>query len=86
MPVSQQLESIINFAMSAFMITGVAVVMSRALEEHHSIPWEDKVRLAEKYGKWAVNRAEAFCPEKDVACVEREAKRLMEVYRYRRGI
>ena len=86
MPVSQQLDSIISFAMSVFVITGVAVLMSRALEEHHSIPWEAKKPLIERYGLWAVNRAEAFCPENDVACVEREAKRLMEVYRYRRGI
>lgn len=86
MPISQQLENIINFAMSAFVITGVAAMMSRALEEHHSIPWEDKVRLIHQYGTWAVNRAEAFCPENDVACVEREAKRLIEVYRYRREL
>ncbi|MBW1732751.1 MAG: hypothetical protein JRJ75_18150 [Deltaproteobacteria bacterium] len=85
MPVSLQFDSIINFAISAFMITGMAVMVSRAIG-HHSIPWEDKVRLAEKYGKWAVNRAEAFCPENDVACVEREAKRLLEVYRYRREV
>ena len=81
-----QLDSIINLAISAFIVTGMAVVMSRAIEEHHSIPWEDKVRLSEKYGTWAVNRSEAFCPENDVACVEREAKRLLEVYRYRREI
>jgi hypothetical protein len=86
MPVSQQLESIIGFAISAFIFTGVAVIMTRALEEHHSIPWEDKERLTQKYGKWAVNRAESFCPENDVVCVEREAKRLLEVYRYRREI
>jgi hypothetical protein len=86
MPVSQQFELIISFAILAFIFTGVAVIMTRALEEHHSIPWEDKERLTEKYGKWAVNRAEAFCPENDVVCVEREAKRLLEVYKYRREI
>jgi hypothetical protein len=80
-----QFDSVINFAISAFIITGVAVMMSRALEQHHSIPWEAKKPLIEKYGLWAVNRAEAFCPENDVACVEREAKRLIEVYKYRRG-
>ena len=79
-----QFDSVINFAISAFIITGVAVMMSRALEEHHSIPWEAKKPLIDKYGLWAVNRAEAFCPENDVACVEREAKRLIEVYRQRR--
>jgi hypothetical protein len=85
MPVSQQLESIVNLALSAFMITGVAVVVSR-VTSHHSIPWEAKQPLIERYGLWAVNRAEAFCPENDVACVEREAKRLIEVYRHRRKL
>jgi hypothetical protein len=33
-----------------------------------------------------VNRAESFCPENDVACVEREAKRLIETYESRRGV
>jgi hypothetical protein len=85
MPVSQQLESIVNLALSAFLITGVAVVVSRVIS-HHSIPWEAKQSLIERYGLWAVNRAEAFCPENDVACVEREAKRLIEVYRHRREL
>jgi hypothetical protein len=85
MPVSQQLESIVNLALSAFMITGVAVMASRTIG-HHSIPWEAKQPLIERYGLWAVNRAEAFCPENDVACVEREAKRLIEVYRHRREL
>jgi|GEM_PF-2004132 len=83
MPVSQQLEYVVNLALSAFMITGVAVAASRAIG-HHSIPWEAKQPLVKRYGLWAVNRAEAFCPENDVACVEREAERLVEVYRYRR--
>jgi len=88
MPLSQQLDlnSVMTFVMSAFMIIGVATIMSRALEEHHSIPWEAKKPLIDKYGLWAVNRAEAFCPENDVACVAREAERLYEVYRSRRGI
>ena len=86
MPVSQQLEPIVSFAISAFFITGVAVMVSRAVEGHHSIPWEAKKPLIDKYGLWATNRAEAFCPENDVACVEREAKRLVEVYKYRREL
>jgi len=96
MPFSQQFEAIINYAMLFFFMTGVAVIASRAIDavghlgvtrwNHHSIPWEDKVRLTEKYGKWAVNRAESFCPENDVACVEREAKRLIEAYEARRGV
>jgi len=67
------------------MLAGVAAMMRAAfLPAHHSIPWAAKEPLIEKYGKWAVNRAEAMCPENDVACVEREAKRMVEVLRYRR--
>ena len=85
MPVSQQFDSIVSFAVSTFVIAGVAVVAGKAIG-HHSISWEAKKPLIERYGLWAVNRAEAFCPENDVACVEREANRLVEVYRHRRGI
>ena len=69
-------------------------MMSRAIDSnslevlpatHHSIPWETKKPLIEKYGLWAVNRAEAVCPHNDVVCVEREAKRLFEVYTQRGG-
>ena len=83
MPTSQQ--SIIDFAISSFIVTGVGVMLSRALG-HHSIPWEAKQPLIEKYGLWAVNRAEALCPHNDVACVEREAKLALETIRHRRGI
>ena len=86
MPTSQQYEPVIGFATSILVLAGVAVMvrqMSGAMF-HHSIPWEAKAPLIEKYGKWAVNRAESFCPEGDVACVEREAKRMMEVIKYRR--
>jgi hypothetical protein len=82
-----QLDSIVGWAIQAFLVTGVAVIGVKAIGSdtgHHSIPWEDKLRLIKEYGTWAVNRAEAFCPENDVACVEREAKRLIEVYRFRR--
>ena len=95
MPVSQQLDlnNLVSSTASAMLVIGVAVMMSRAIDSnslevlpatHHSIPWEAKKPLIEKYGLWAVNRAEAVCPHNDVVCVEREAKRLMEVYKYRR--
>jgi len=53
--------------------------------EHHSIHGEPRRRLVEKYGSWQVSRAESVCPEGDVACVAKEAKRLSEVYRSRHG-
>ena len=52
-------------------------------QTHHSIPRNDLKCIAEKYGWWAARQAEALCPHNDVACVEREAKRLYEVVRQR---
>jgi hypothetical protein len=52
-------------------------------QTHHSIPHDDLKRIAEKYGWWAARQAEALCPHNDVACVDREAKRLYEVVRRR---
>ena len=49
----------------------------------HSIPRDDLKRIAGKYGWWAARQAEALCPHNDVACVEREAKRLYEVVKQR---
>jgi len=45
---------------------------------HHSIPSDELKRIADKYGWWAAKLAEAVCPHNDVACTEREAKRLTE--------
>jgi hypothetical protein len=49
-----------------------------------SIPRRELDRIAREYGWWAARRAEAGCPQGDVACGEREAKRLYQVTRYRR--
>jgi len=42
-----------------------------------SIPGDDLRWIADKYGWWAARLAEAVCPHNDVACVEREARRLV---------
>jgi len=80
-----ELEPIVSFGMTMVTLAGVAALVGGAVRaaSHHSIPLEAKRPLYQKYGKWAVDLAEAFCPENDVACVEREAKRLIEVRRYR---
>ncbi len=49
-----------------------------------TIPIDDLQRIAGRYGWWAARQAAALCPRNDVACVEREAKRLYEVVRLRR--
>jgi len=85
MPLSQQLDlnNLILSATSAMLVIGVAVMMSRMMLSN-PIPWEAKKPLVEKYGSWAVNIAESVCPHGDVACVEREAKRLYETRILRR--
>ena len=86
MPISQQYESIVGFATTLVALAGVAVMvrgMTGAMF-HHSIPPEDLNRISREYGWWAARRAESVCPHMDVACVEREAKRLYEVTKYRR--
>jgi hypothetical protein len=49
----------------------------------HSIPGDDLRRIADECGWWAAKLAEAVCPHNDVACVEREARRLAEARRVR---
>jgi len=51
----------------------------------HSIHRDDLKRIAGKYNWWAARQAEALCPHGDVACVEREAKRLYEIVKQRRS-
>ncbi len=82
-------SSIIAFAIPLTILGFVSGMLFEGSSEkelssgHHSIHGEPRDRLVEKYGTWAVGRAEAVCPEGDVACVTREAKRLSEVYRSR---
>jgi len=86
MPTSEEIQAVAGFAGSVMALAGVAVMVktvSRAIF-HHSIPAEELRRIADEYGWWAARRAEAGCPHMDVACVEREAKRLYEVTKYRR--
>lgn len=53
------------------------------LTGHQSIHGPERQELVDEFGTWAVGRAESVCPEDDVACVRREAGRL--IYAYRRG-
>lgn len=68
------------------------ITRSEALRRHleekhgttaHSIHGPERQKLVDQFGTWAVGRAESVCPEDDVACVEREAGRL--IYAYRRS-
>ena len=78
-----QLEQTFLFGIGCVVMAGVAAL---AVEVFFSnpIPWKDKSRLIDLYGKWAVETAEGNCPHRDVACVEREAKRLYQARMHRR--
>ncbi|MDP2729828.1 MAG: hypothetical protein Q8O55_05045 [Dehalococcoidales bacterium] len=54
-------------------------------QTRRSIPSDDLKRIAGEYGWWAARQAEALCPHGDIACVEREARRLYEVVKRRRS-
>ncbi|MDP3880175.1 MAG: hypothetical protein Q8Q07_07735 [Dehalococcoidales bacterium] len=54
-------------------------------QTYRSIPRDALKRIAGEYGWWAARQAEALCPHGDVACVEREARRLYEVTKRRRN-
>jgi len=86
MPTSEQIQAVAGFAGSVMALAGVAVMVRTVSGGifHHSIAPEDLRRIADEYGWWAARRAEASCPHMDVACVEREAKRLYETMIYRR--
>ena len=57
----------------------------KELEEYlpASIPRDDLTRIADRYGWWAAKLAQSVCPHNDVACAEREARRLAEARRAR---
>jgi hypothetical protein len=86
MPISQQFQSILGFATTLVTLAGVAVIGRTVTGAmfHHSIPAGELDRISKEYGWWAAKRAESVCPHMDVACVEREAKRLYETMLYRR--
>ncbi len=85
---SGSIDQAVTLGASLLVLAGVAALSRRAVSIALSnpIPWEDKQRLYNSYGRWAVNMAEAVCPHGDVACVEREAQRFYEVRRSRRQL
>ena len=86
MPISQQYESLLGFATTLVAVAGVAAIGRTVAGAvfHHSIPPKELDRISKDYGWWAARRAESVCPHMDIACVEREAKRLYETILYRR--
>ncbi len=76
---------VVAFAVAVAALACVAALGRKAIRTFLSnpIPWEEKRKLLDSYGKWAVELAEASCAEGDVECVRREAERLYKARIYR---
>lgn len=76
------MEQIRDTAIALIIIAGAAALMRAiakiAFPSNPEIPPEKRRELEEKYGRWAVELAIAWCPAGDITCIEREAKRLRE--------
>ena len=79
-------ERLFSFGLACLMMAGVAALAGEAVKTTsiNPVPRDDRQRLIDLYGKWAVNAAAGCCPHGDAACVEREAKRLWEARVLRR--
>jgi hypothetical protein len=79
-----QLDVIAAWTVGLVSIAGVAALVKAVAFPDNPIPHKKRQELEEKYGHWAVSSAIAACPQDDIECVEREAKRLHQVRLYRR--
>ncbi len=71
-------------AAAARQIATAAFQDEERLELLTAISSDKRLKLEEKYGRWAVVTAIGVCPHDDLRCIEREAKRLYESRVYRR--
>ncbi|MDY6916926.1 MAG: hypothetical protein SVP26_03130 [Chloroflexota bacterium] len=83
---ASQLEGIFSWGIG---LTGLLIVAAVGRQlvrapRDNPIPHEERRRLEERYGRWAVETAVSVCPVDDVECVEREARRLSEARLSRR--
>lgn len=80
---TQELMAVI---ITAVITTAFWKIVGKSLEEPEeelellpaSIPAKDLRRIADEYGWWVARLAKDLCLHNDVACVEREAKRLFQ--------
>ena len=79
-----QLGAISVWAAALVSLAGVAALVKAAAFSDNPIPYKNRRELEEKYGRWAVSSAIALCPNDDIECIRREAKRLHQVRLYRR--
>ena len=77
---SSQLDAIFSWGIVIIGLTAVAAAARQVVKAALSnpIPYDKRLELEDKYGRWAVETAIGVCPHDDIRCIEREAKRLYE--------
>ena len=77
---SSQLDAVFGWGIAVIGLAAVAAAARQVVKAALSnpIPYDKKVELEDKYGRWAVETAIGVCPHDDIRCIEREAKRLYE--------
>jgi hypothetical protein len=75
-----QLDAVLGWGIAVIGLGAVAAAARQAVKAALSnpIPYDKKVELEDKYGRWAVETAIGVCPHDDIRCIEREAKRMYE--------
>ena len=77
---SSQLDAIFGWGIAVIGLAAVAAAARQVVKAALSnpIPYDKRLGLEAKYGRWAVETAIGVCPHDDIRCIEREAKRLYE--------
>jgi hypothetical protein len=77
---SSQLDAIFSWGIAVIGLAAVAAAARQVVKAALSnpIPYDKRLELEDKYGRWAVETAIGVCPHDDIRCIEREAKRLYE--------
>jgi hypothetical protein len=77
---SSQLDAIFGWGIAVIGLAAVAAAVRQVVKAALSnpIPYDKRLDLEAKYGRWAVETAIGVCPHDDIRCIEREAKRLYE--------
>ena len=75
-----QLDAVLSWGIAVIGLGAVAAAARQVVKDALSnpIPYDKKVELEDKYGRWAVETAIGVCPHDDIRCIEREAKRMYE--------
>ena len=77
---NSQLDAIFGWGIALIGLAAVAAAARQVVKAALSnpIPYDKRLDLEAKYGRWAVETAIGVCPHDDIRCIEREAKRLYE--------